>query len=350
MSELATRPVSVLPTGTAFSRFVTALVAGRGHRGDSLALAQTWRGTPQVAAAFELMTKAATAPGTTTDPSWLGPLVQTGLASEALSVLRGLSIVGALEGKVRRIPFQQKVPRDLASVALGAWIGESAPIPVGQLSFDQVGPLFPCKLGIIVAVTRDLVLLSVPSADAIVRGVLLGGLAAQLDRSFLDPTSGAVAGRPASITSGAIAVASTGSTGTAITADLSTMVSSVTTNGAALVWIMKPTTFAHIATALGMPNMAPTLYGLPVITSANSPQQITLVDAQAILVADDGGFDVGVSEEAAVEMNTTPANPTTAASVITSFYQQNLVGVKALRWINWLRGVDGSVVYMTVSY
>jgi capsid protein len=227
MSDPATRLVQPLPAGTGFSRFLRCLVAGRGSLADSLELAETMRSTPQVKAAFEYMTKAAQSAGTTTDPAWLGPLATTGLATEALSLLRGLSIVGALDGKVRRIPFQMKVPRDTSAVTVGGWIAENTPIPAAQLSFDNVGPVSIAKVGVIVALSRELLLTGSPATEAIVRASVLGGLAVQIDRSFLDPTSGAVAGRPAAITSGAIAVTSTGSTATAMTTDLNTMIGSV---------------------------------------------------------------------------------------------------------------------------
>jgi hypothetical protein len=86
-----------------------------------------------------------------------------------------------------------------------------------------------------------------------------------------------------------------------------------------------------------------------VTRSKNSPAQIVLVDLAAILLADDG-IAVDLSREATAQLNTTPDAPATAATVYRSFFQENLVGIRALRTINWLRGVDGSVVYMTVSY
>jgi hypothetical protein len=49
-------------------------------------------------------------------------------------------------------------------------------------------------------------------------------------------------------------------------------------------------------------------------------------------------------------MNSTPDSPVTAATILNSFWQTNTVGIRAVRMISWLRGVDGAVVYMTVSY
>jgi hypothetical protein len=83
-----------------------------------------------------------------------------------------------------------------------------------------------------------------------------------------------------------------------------------------------------------------------VIVSPNSPPQITFVDTGAILLADEGVFDVNVSRQASVRLDTAP----TDATALQSLWQQNLIGIRPVRWINWLRAVPGAVSYMTVAY
>jgi hypothetical protein len=110
------KPVSLLPTGTAVSRYLMALGLGGGSLADAVEISRQWRNTPHVTAALEgLSTKAAVSSGTTTDATWAGPLAGYGIASEALTLLRGASIVGALEPKMRRVPFHIKVPRETGS-------------------------------------------------------------------------------------------------------------------------------------------------------------------------------------------------------------------------------------------
>ena len=48
--------------------------------------------------------------------------------------------------------------------------------------------------------------------------------------------------------------------------------------------------------------------------SANAPQQITLIDAGNFLYSDDGAVDVAISEQAAIQLNTTPTDPAVAAT------------------------------------
>jgi hypothetical protein len=69
-----------------------------------------------------------------------------------------------------------------------------------------------------------------------------------------------------------------------------------------------------------------------------------------VLLADEGQFDVSFSREASLQMDSAPASPVDASTVYMSFFQQNLIGVKPARWINWERAAVGSVVYMTVAY
>jgi hypothetical protein len=158
----------------------------------------------------------------------------------------------------------------------------------------------------------------------------------------LDP---AVTGPPASITNGATAITSTGSTAAQITADIYALLAAVT--GGPRLWIMPETTAAHVAGAFGAAAALPSsLLGIPVIISDNSPAQITLLNVSQILLADEGLFDVSVSTQASVAMDTAPDD----TMALTSFFQHNVVGIKTLRWLNWLRGHEDAVAYMAVTY
>ena len=123
------RVISALPSGTAFARLVMVKAAAAGDAYTELTLAERFKDSPTVRATLELQTKAATAVGTTTDATWAGPLAAYGIAGEALALLRGASILGALESKMRRVPFRTKVPRETGSGTGGAWIGEGLATP-----------------------------------------------------------------------------------------------------------------------------------------------------------------------------------------------------------------------------
>ena len=97
------RVVNALPSGTAFSRFLMVKAAARGDVLTELALADKLKDTPTVHATIELQTKAAVSPGLTSNATWAGPLSVYGVAAEALALVRGTSIIGALENAARAV-------------------------------------------------------------------------------------------------------------------------------------------------------------------------------------------------------------------------------------------------------
>lgn len=355
MTAVPTRAVSALPTGTAFSRYVMTLAASNGDAYAALALAERLKDSPTVYATLEaLNTKSAVSAGTTTDSTWAGPLATYGVASEALALLRGASIIGQMESRMRRVPFRTKVPRETGTGTGGAWIGQGLATPVAATAYDTLTQeVF--KSGVIVALSRELLNIGDPAAERTVRETVIAGLSAYLDGQFLTNTVTLSAGlRPAAITNGATAVVQSGVTAAAIAVDLGSLLAAITTSGGGLVWIMRPLTAFNIAAkfaAVGMATDIPrTLLGIPLILSVNSPAQITLVDAANVLYSDDGGFDVSASEQASIQMNDAPSDPDTAATVFTSLYQRNLWAVRVTRWLSYLRAQTGSVAYMAVTY
>ncbi len=351
---MITRSVSALPTGTALSRLLELQVKSHGNVRTALSLVDgdDYRNVPAVRAVLEdYQRKALVAPGTSTDATWASALVAAGIDGEVLSLLRDVSVVAAIAPRCRREPFNTKVPKENSAAALGGWVLEGAPAPVAALSFSTVGPIPANKVAVIVVQTRELVIATDPASQLSVRRSVLGGLACKIDQLFLDPTVVAAPPLPGSITAGATAITSTGTTAAQISADLAAMRAAITTNGSGLTWIMRKKTMGTIAGALGSTSGLPqTLHGFPVITSDNSPAQVTLADGAAILIADDGQFAVDASQSATLQMDSAPMSPPDATVVMRSLFQHNEVGIRAVRWISWLRPVATSVSYMTVAY
>jgi Phage capsid family len=351
---LLTRPISVVPKGTALSRLLMALGDAGGDTFHAQLTAARWKDTPTVAAVLDKWhTKAAVAAGVTSDATFAGPLAVYGVASEALAIERGISIVGQLAPKMRRVPFRTKVPRETGTGTGGAWVGENLSTPAAATAFDTLSQE-AYKAQKIVVLSRELLQLGNPNAERTVRETVMAGMAAYLDAQFLTNTVTLSANlRPAAITNGATAVTSTGSTAAQINADLSAMLALITTAGAGLTWIMRPMTAYKIAATIGgtaAVDVPRSLFGIPLVLSLNSPAQITLVDAACILYSDDDGFDVDVTEQALLQMSDAPTDPPVAATVFESLWQDNLWAVKVTRWLAYLRAQTGSVTYMTVAY
>jgi hypothetical protein len=91
------------------------------------------------------------------------------------------------------------------------------------------------------------------------------------------------------------------------------------------------------------------LLGLPVIVSGNIPvsagkSSIIMVEQKEVLLADEDGIVVDTSSEASVQMDSAPATPPTP---LVSLWQQNLLGIKAERFIYWLKRRPGVVQIIT---
>ena len=97
-----------------------------------------------------------------------------------------------------------------------------------------------------------------------------------------------------------------------------------------------------------------TFFGLPVITSNSMPidtgtdTYIVLLNQSDILLADEGGIRIDVSREASLQMDSAPSD---AAASLVSLWQENLIGLRAERWITWTRRRAAAVsVLEDVSY
>jgi Phage capsid family. len=186
-----------------------------------------------------------------------------------------------------------------------------------------------------------------------------------MDDSFINPAYAAVSDvRPASITNDVTPVNASGTDADALRADIREVYSqfigaNLSVTGAA--WVMTSTQAMAIGmmlNPLGQPEFpgidanGGTLMGLPVLTSevvptSSSGSIIVLIKQSEILLADEGGVTIDVSREASLQMNSTPDNPTTASTVLTSLWQNNLVGVRCERMVTWRKRRPEAVSYIS---
>jgi HK97 family phage major capsid protein len=373
----------------AFTRFVGALALAKGNLMQAAEMAKRWDNeTPEVGAVLrhaatigntndpaQWLQRAAVAVGTTQDPAWAAPLINYQvMTQEFIELLRPMTIFGQLSG-YRTVPFNVKIPRQTAGASAG-WVGEGLSKPVSRLSFDDVTIPW-AKIAVIVVITQELARFSSPSAEQLVRDDLIETIAAFIDNQLLLDTVTAIAGvRPASITNAAHKVPSTGSTVADVTTDLATAMLYMTSNNITLtrpVWLMNPAAAMFLATlrtgqdifafpGMGMgattglqPGPGSTvavsegtqrnLMGIPVVVSGNVPPGvIDLLEQSQLMVADDGEVLIDTSTEASVQMDSAPATPPTP---LVSFWQQNLLGIKAERFIYWMMRRAAAIVEIT---
>ena len=337
--------------GTAFIRAAMAKLVCKGNVYEAAEYAKRWDdSTPEVA----LFLKAAVAPGTTQDAAWAKPLTTPGnvIVDEMLQLLRPATILGKIAG-FSKVPFLVPVPTVTAGGTYG-WVGEAKPKPVTRMQFGSTNLPIAKAAGIIV-LTEELVRTSNPSAEAVVRREMIAGIAAFLDKQFIDPTVAAVPGvSPASITNGVTPITAT----TNPLADLLTLLQKFTAAGlpvGGVNLIMSSTnalalSFARngdgSATFPGLSVTGGSIAGVNVIVSDAAGDDIIAVLAPYILYADDGGVSVDVSREASVQMDSAPTSPPDATTVLVSLWQNNLVGLRAERFINWIKAHPEAAQYI----
>jgi HK97 family phage major capsid protein/HK97 family phage prohead protease len=352
-----------VPKGTQFARMVMALAAGHGDSYQTLQFAKQWHdSTPEVEQMVEHMwrTKAAVAVGTTTDSTWAGPLVVTQPLNDFLELLRPRTLLGRIPG-LKQVPFNISIPTQTTG-GTNAWVGQNKPKPVTKADYLAATLSFNKVAGIIV-LSEELVTLSTPSAENLVRQEMLDGMSAFLDQQFTDPAVAVSAGvNPASITNGAATIASSGVTGAAAKTDLASRVGvfvAANYNLGQSVWLMNEANAFGLGLSVNgvgqplfpgfMGQGGGMLMGIPVIVSNNVGARIILAHTPSILFADEGGIRIDVSREATVQMDSAPTDTVDATTVYQSLWQRNLIGIKAERIITWKVARSTAVTYITTA-
>ncbi|MBN5310475.1 phage major capsid protein [Serratia marcescens] len=351
-----------LEKGIAFARFAKALAAANGSRSEALEIAR--KQYPDDAKLHHVL-KAAVGAGTTTDPTWAGALVEyQDYAQDFVEFLRPQTIIGRFgQGSIpalRNVPFNIRIPAQTSGGSAN-WVGQGKAKPLTKFDFESITFSF-AKVAAIAVLTDELIRFSNPAADALVRNALAEAVVARLDTDFIIPSKAEVPGvSPASITNGITAIPSTGIPDDDAAAAFGVFVAAnLQPNGA--VWLMSSTTALALSmrkNALGQKEypevtlLGGTFQGLPVIVSQYVGNQLVLVNAPDIYLADDGGVAVDMSREASLEMATDPTGDSTTptGTELVSMFQTNSVAIRAERWINWKRRRTAAVaVISNVNY
>jgi hypothetical protein len=310
--------------------------------------------------------KATVSAGTNASGNWASAL--TGDESTAFAdfaeYLRPMTILGKFGSNgvpaLRTVPFRQRLITQSGGGA-AYWTGEAKPKGLTSFNFTST-TLEPLKVASIAVLSMENVRDSSPASDVIVRDQLAAAVADRIDTDFIDPTnSGSANVKPASITNGAQAIAAeTFTDADEVRLDIrSVMQYFIDANNppSSGVWIMSSgnaLALSLLVNGLGQAEFpgigmaGGTFAGMPVITSEYIGSYVALVNASDIYLGDEGGISVDMSTEASLEMLDSgfTQNPPTGASLV-SLWQNNLVGLRAERTLNWARRRSSAVVYLT---
>ena len=350
-----------LPPGVAFARFAGVMASAKGSVSDALMIAKnTFPDEPRLHSMIQNAEgiKAAVAAGTTTDSAYASPLVYAQhISAEFIEFLRPLTIIGQIPN-LRRVPFNIRVGRH-TNGGSAYWTGEAAPKGVTSTALDTV-TLKHKKLATIAVISDELARFSTPSAELILRDTLAGAIIQQMDSDFVNPANaGTTDVKPAAITNGVTPVFSTGSTEANVRRDIQAVFAPfiganlTPANG---VWIMSSTTalaLSLMVNNLGQPSFSSitmtggSLWGMPVVVSQAVGNIVILANASDIMIADDGQVTIDTSREASLQMDTASDNPATATTVYVSLWQRNLLGIRAERYVDWVKARPAAVQYLS---
>jgi hypothetical protein len=280
------------------------------------------------------VTKAATLPGSTTDPAWAGALIPPTLINLGFQPLVTAASAVA-RAPLRRVPFLVSVPRQ-TGLGSFAFVGEGKPKPMTTLQFADVR-LFPLKASGMVAVTEELLRLSAPGTEQLLLLALAGGLALFVDSLFLDPTNAGVANvQPPSITHGVAPITATGNLSADVGALIAAFFAAFPTANAPILFA-SPGTIAKIAGSGVHPDLNATtggvLFGIPVYPTVGAGANLVLADAASVTYAA-GPAALDTSTAGSVEFESAPVAPT-AGTVFASLWQSNLVALRVETTVNW---------------
>jgi HK97 family phage major capsid protein/HK97 family phage prohead protease len=370
-------PAQKIAPGERYLRSLVAMViseAGRRSKQPHEVLAERYGSDGKVDEAqrtvFDVVTRASTAPATTTTSGWASQLVETENVA-FMDLLMPASVYPGLASRGLRLQFGRSgilsIPsRSSTPTVAGSFVLEGNPIPVRQAAVTSQ-TFTPKKMAVISTWTREIAEHSTPAIEGLVRNAMQEDTSVALDTVLLDATAASTT-RPKGLREGvSVTTATAGGTFTSLVTDLKNLVGALITasngNLRSPVWIMNPIQALSISVTQNAGGDFPfaneinnnRFQGYPVIQSSTvTAGMVFLVDA-ADFVAIEGGmprFDV--STEATLHLDdTTPlaigtaGSPNTVAAPVRSLFQTDSVALRMIMDVNW--GMRRSTVAWTQS-
>jgi HK97 family phage major capsid protein len=251
------------------------------------------------------------------------------------------------------VPFIGAVTDPTAS-----WVGQSKAIPLSRAVLDR-STLQSKKIASLLVLTQELINSSDPRTEMLVLNMMLRAARLAADAAISDPLNTGDAATPASITSEATPIASSGDLADDAEAALSAYAGSLES----AVWWMRADLAAQagirsgaFGAGAGLGALGGVLGGLPVYTSEAIPADssgspLILLDRASVAMVDEG-YSVVRSTAGTVEMTDTPAGATDtpvtmSTSKFVSLFQADAVGLLLVRRVNWHLANPAAVVVIS---
>jgi HK97 family phage major capsid protein/HK97 family phage prohead protease len=319
---------------------------------------------------FEVVTRAASAPATTTTSGWASQLVETSVQGFT-ELLMPASVLPGLAARGLRMNFGRagvlSIPTRTATPTIaGSFVAEGAPIPVRQGAFSSQ-TFTPKKLAVISTFTREIAEHSTPAIEGLIRDAMQEDTSVAVDTVLLDATAASTT-RPAGLRNGVSTLTATSGGGfAALVGDLKQFVAALITasngNLRQPVWIMNDIQALSIATTQNAGGDFPfameinnqRFQGYPVILSSTvTAGMVLLVDAADFIIIEGGAPRFDVSDQATLHLeDTTPlaigtaGAPATVAAPVRSLFQTDSMALRMIMDLNWGLRRAGVVAWTT---
>jgi HK97 family phage major capsid protein len=303
---------------------------------------------------LQAVIRSAVAAGTSSAANWAEPISQFSQMSNAfIQSLIGLSAFDTLmNGGMRRVPLKTKLAVT-TTAAVASNIVESQIKPISSMTFDTAS-VGVQKSVVIVVATDELLRFSTPATETIFATELRAAVARSVDAVFLS-----------SLYSGVSPTHSSGTTPTAMIADLRSLLDAIAPLASSRMFFVCSPASARALT-LARDSGGPTFPGmridggevLPGVgcivsdqlpTSSDSPSDTTalMIDATGLVGGDGGDISLDVARHASLQFQNAPDSPETAATVAESLWMHNKVGLRAERLFGFDVGRTGSVAALS---
>lgn len=326
-------PVSehVYRAAYAVARHAAALVSGASPGDICRSLWPDDKITPAVLKADTLPSDTS---GWASDPaSTIGMEFLRGLPSAAAALIgRGVSFP--------QVPGIMRLPRQVAGPISAPWVQEGAPIRVASDGVDTILLPEPKKLGVILALTRELY--KKPAARAVTDALLRESAVKSIDAAYFSADAASDAGH-----AGLLWDATDLGVGTNLVEDLELAARSVASGLAPVLFVLSPG--RREQAVIRLPDIAPNV----IASSAIADDTLVAVDPSAFAHSV-GAPDISASREAAIHMSTVPLElvsgvPATA-DPIRSALQTDTIVLRLLLDISYAARRTGAVAKMTIGW
>jgi hypothetical protein len=298
--------------------------------------------------ARELVTRAISAPATTTTVAWAAELATTRV-EDLLATFGPASCGAALLQRGTVLPFaganKISIPGiSTASASFTSFVQQGSGIPVRQMTTSTGVSLDPRKLGTIFVLTYEMIAAS--HAEQLVRMVMQDSLGVALDAALFSNTAGDATRPPGLLVGVSPITAATGGGSTAMVKDIAALVAAVSpVCGLDLVFVADPATATKIKMAV-FP-----AFDFDVLASNSVAANTLIAVGLPALVSAFGEtprIDASRDVESAVSMDTAP--PTDIAggggTVVKSSYQTDTVAIRFIGDVAWAARSPSAVAYV----